>query len=162
VDLLWQSGVYQKMLLHRPGLCVYSAADRLMADGPLGPACSSNSISAPSFSVSMPAACTADMCTNTSRSSVCMNPKPFELLNHFTVPFVIVVLSCVVVIKCTVSFCGENLHRNWVFWAVLSLLSFTILFFVLFYLCNIIARVHACVNNYVHGTCRHTGLLRGI
>ena len=69
------------------------ACDRFTAEGPLGPSSMSNDMVAPSVSVSMPAACTADMCTNTSLSSVAMNPKPFCPLNHYTVP---VLLMCVV------------------------------------------------------------------
>ena len=74
-----------------PDVMIYWT-DRLTAAGPLSVDSRSNITASPSLRVSMPAACTAVMCTNTSLSSVAMNPKPFWALNHFTVPCVIVVI----------------------------------------------------------------------
>lgn len=89
---LWEPG----SPAHRSALpCVvrgYSVTVMLTADGPLGPVSRSNDTVAPSSSESKPAACTAVMCMNTSRSSVCMNPKPFCGLNHFTVPDLLIVI----------------------------------------------------------------------
>ena len=72
-------------------LC-YSCTVMLTAEGPLGPSSRSNDTATPSCSESSPAACTADMCMNTSRSSVAMNPKPFWPLNHFTRPDLLIVI----------------------------------------------------------------------
>jgi hypothetical protein len=54
-------------------------------------AMTSNETFCPSLRLDIPARSTALMCTNTSwlPSSGWMNPKPFWLLNHFTVPCVI-------------------------------------------------------------------------
>src|SRR4029079_387367 len=54
---------------------------------PFGPRVTSNSTRSPSASVLKPSPWIAEKCTNTSSPLSCeRNPKPFDSLNHFTVP----------------------------------------------------------------------------
>src|SRR5207249_4027119 len=72
------------------GLLRRVAAQRIAACQPLGPCATSNSTVSPSARLRKPSAWIAVKWTNTSGPDSCaMKPKPFASLNHFTLPFAI-------------------------------------------------------------------------